>query len=114
MKTLREKLDAASINQIEEKSLATLDAILKKKFKQRLEQGKNYLLHQVAQQMCKQFIASERATIKAGAKLHLMGLEQELKHVLNCSGFELNLFGKVDRVDELNGQWRILDYKTGR
>ena len=108
------KLDAASINQIEEKSLATLDAILKKKFKQRLEQGKNYLLHQVAQQMCKQFIASERATIKAGAKLHLMGLEQELKHVLNCSGFELNLFGKVDRVDQLNGQWRILDYKTGK
>lgn len=109
-----QKLDAASIDLIEEKSLATLDAILKKRFKQRLEQGKNYLLHQVAQQMCKQFIASERASIQAGVELHLMGLEQELKHSLQLPTVQVKLFGKVDRVDQLSGQWRIVDYKTGK
>lgn len=109
-----QQLDAASMHQIEEKSLVTLDAILKKRFKQRLEQGKNHLLHQVAKQMCKEFIASETKVIKEGAHLHLIGLEQELKHTLQLPTLQVKLFGKVDRVDQLNGQWRIVDYKTGK
>ena len=90
-----------------------LNAILQHKFKQRLAHGKNHLLHQVAQQMCRQFIASEKEQIVAGESLQLQSLEQSLTHQLQVGELTVKLFGKVDRIDLLNGQCRIIDYKTG-
>ncbi len=108
-----QQLDEAAIANIGVRSLQALNAILQKKFKQRLAQGKNHLLHQVAQQMCMQFISTEKKQIAAGESLQIQSLEQSLTHKLEVGGVSVNLFGKVDRVDLLNGQCRIVDYKTG-
>ena len=94
-----QQLDDSAIAQIGVISLEALNSILQQKFKQRLEQGKNYLLHQVAQQMCRQFIATEKEQIVAGESLQLQSLEQSLAHQLDVGGLSVKLFGKVDRVD---------------
>ncbi len=107
------QLDQATIEQIETRSLGALNNILQKKFKQRLTQGKNHLLFQVAQQMCRQFIAKEKKQIAAGDFLQIQSVEQSLTHHLDVAGLPVKLFGKVDRVDHLNGKCRIIDYKTG-
>ena len=108
-----QQLDDSAIAQIGVISLEALNSILQQKFKHRLGQGKNYLLHQVAQQMCRQFIATEKEQIVAGESLQLQSLEQSLAHQLDVGGLSVKLFGKVDRVDLLNGKCRIVDYKTG-
>ncbi len=37
----------------------------------------------------------------------------ELKIVRNGTPVSISIGGKIDRVDRVNGKWRILDYKTG-
>ena len=108
-----QKLDEAAIVEIGARSLNALNTILKHKFKQRLAHGKNHLLHQVAQQMCRQFLATEKEHIVAGESLQLQSLEQSIEHQLELGELTVKLFGKVDRIDLLNGQCRIIDYKTG-
>lgn len=46
----------------------------------------------------------------------LLGTEQKLYHPtgLTASGIHFDLYGTLDRVDEVNGGVRILDYKTGK
>lgn len=109
-----QRLSLVEIEKIRTKSLESLDAILKNKFKKRLGQGKNHLLHQVAKQMCHNFIDAEKEVIESGAELQLKGLEETLQHTLLLSGIKVQLYGKVDRIDQLNEQWRIIDYKTGK
>ena len=108
-----QQLDEAAIVEIETRSLNALNTILHHKFKQRLAHGKNHLLHQVAQQMCRQFIATEKEHIISGESLKLLSLEQSIAHYLELGDLSVKLFGKVDRIDVLNGQCRIIDYKTG-
>ena len=108
-----QQLDEADIVEIEVRSLNALNTILQHKFKQRLRHGKNYLLHQVAQQMCRQFLAYEKQQIVAGESLQLKSLEKSIAHQYKLGELSVKLFGKVDRIDLLNGQCRIIDYKTG-
>ena len=108
-----QQLDEAAIVKIGARTLEALNAILQEKFKHRLVQGKNHLLHQVAQQMCRHFLATEKEQIVKGELLKLQSLEQSIAYQLEVGGLSVKLFGKVDRVDLLNGQCRIIDYKTG-
>ena len=77
-----QQLDEAAIVDIGTRSLNALNTILQNKFKQRLAHGKNHLLHQVAQQMCRQFLATEKDQIVAGESLKLQSLEQSITHHL--------------------------------
>lgn len=49
-------------------------------------------------------------------RLEIIGLEYNISahHKLSESGEGINIRGKVDRLDKLNDQVRIIDYKTGR
>lgn len=106
-------IDEIAIAQIGLRTLEALNNILEEKFKHRLTQGKNHLLFQVAQQMCRQFLATEKEQIVKGELLLIQSLEQSIAYQLEVGGLSVKLFGKVDRVDLLNGQCRIIDYKTG-
>ena len=62
------------------------------------------------------FLNFELEQIRKGYRIKILGLEQEL----NC-GIAIEKFphpvvikGKIDRIDEINGVLRILDYKTGK
>jgi hypothetical protein len=49
-------------------------------------------------------------------QIKLIALEQTMEMPLNIPalGFPVILRGKLDRVDEVDGQLRIIDYKTGK
>lgn len=48
------------------------------------------------------------------APFTIISLETEIIRPLRCGQLEFNIGGKLDRVDEVNGVTRIVDYKTGR
>ena len=56
--------------------------------------------------MCRQFLATEKEQIVAGKSLQLQSLEQSITHQLKLGELSVKLFGKVDRIDSLNGQCR--------
>jgi ATP-dependent helicase/nuclease subunit B len=78
--------------------------------------GKNLIIFEVAKRYISNFIAYELLEIKAGNKIKIIQIESSLEVDIDLSELEfpIKIGGKVDRVDEYNGQMRIVDYKTGR
>ena len=78
------------------------------------ENGFNYLGKTVVETMLHNFIAKERESLKKGAKLHIIALETKLEKNVDIQGHKVKLYGKADRIDNLNGEIRVIDYKTGK
>lgn len=78
--------------------------------------GKNRLIFEVANRFVVNFLASEKRILKDGNnQLKIIATEENLSAEIEINGidFPIKLHGNVDRVDELNGEIRIIDYKSG-
>lgn len=79
--------------------------------------GKNRLIFEVANRFVINFLKQEKELLKNKEnKLKIIATEQTLATEININGldFPVKIHGQVDRIDELNGVTRIIDYKTGR
>ncbi|MDB4036975.1 PD-(D/E)XK nuclease family protein, partial [Polaribacter sp.] len=78
--------------------------------------GKNRLIFEVANRFVSNFLFKEKELLKDKKnKLKIIATEENLAAEITIEGidFPVKLHGQVDRVDELNGVLRIIDYKTG-
>jgi hypothetical protein len=77
--------------------------------------GKNRLIFEVSNRFVQRFIAEEKKLVRGGNKLKIIATEQKLETTIAIDGFDfpIKIKGIVDRIDELNGVTRIIDYKTG-
>lgn len=78
--------------------------------------GKNHIIFNVAKQFVQNFLDQELITIQQGKQIKILELEYDLKLLLPIKGldFPVQLVGQVDRIDQLDGVTRIIDYKTGK
>lgn len=77
--------------------------------------GKNRLINEVANQFVLNFLNKELEEILSGKEIVVKELEGEYSVLLETpKGHKITLRGKIDRVDEVNGVRRIVDYKTGK
>lgn len=78
--------------------------------------GKNLIIFEVAKRYISNFIEYELNEIKAGNQIKILQIERTLEVEIPISeiNFPVRIGGKVDRIDEYNGQMRIIDYKTGK
>ena len=77
--------------------------------------GKNLIIFEVAKRYISNFIDREIAEVEAGNTIKIRKIETDLTLEIPIRelDFPVKIHGKVDRVDEYNGQLRIIDYKTG-
>ncbi len=75
--------------------------------------GKNLIVFEIIKKNIKDLLELDKKIVKTGNRLEIVGLEQELKAKLPFKNKEIYIRGKVDRIDRLNGNLRIIDYKTG-
>lgn len=114
-------LNRILIEQDIEKLIKQFEGFLKKEFIEQYsadyESGKNALLFYAAKQTIKQFLEQELELVKNN-ELIIKGLEVEFKKELTISINNkptiIRLRGTIDRIDELNGNIRLVDYKTGK
>ncbi len=79
--------------------------------------GKNRLIFEVANRFVINFLKQEKELLKDPAnQLKIIATEQTLATQINVEGldFPVKIHGQVDRIDQLNGVTRIIDYKTGK
>jgi hypothetical protein len=78
--------------------------------------GKNKLIFEVSRKYIQKFLQNELQLISQHKTLKIVGLEQKLEVEIKVEGvdFPIKLRGTVDRIDELDGVTRIIDYKTGK
>ena len=77
----------------------------------RTAEGTNHYLHAVAESQLRALLAKEIALVESGHTLEMLGLEVPLGPTELAHGIYIK--GKADRIDRLDGQLRIIDYKTG-
>ena len=77
--------------------------------------GRNRLIFEVANRFVNNFLAQEKELLKDKNQLKIIATEEDLATEIAIDGidFPIKINGQVDRVDELNGVLRIIDYKTG-
>lgn len=77
--------------------------------------GKNLIVFEVAKRYISNFINREISDVEAGNDIKIIKIEAKLTLEIPIPelSFPVKIQGKVDRVDEYNGQLRIIDYKTG-
>lgn len=102
-------------------ALATIDERVENEFARYYAHGRNTEGHNrfylsVALGQISNLLQKELASIQRGDDLHIMATEQKLGPypIRLASGHFVNINGKVDRVDTLNGRVRVIDYKSGR
>ncbi len=81
-----------------------------------LSTGKNRLIFEVANRFVTNFLSKEKELLKDETnQLKIIATEENLSTEIEIEGidFPIKLHGNVDRVDELNGEIRIIDYKSG-
>ena len=105
-----------------QKLIPKIEKTIKKYFKYYykegdLNQGKNLIIFEIAKRYINNFLNLEIEDIKQGNKIKILGIEAEnhkVKLDIPELDFPVYLKGKIDRVDEYNGDMRIIDYKTGK
>jgi len=97
-----------------------LDSEVRSQFKKHysinsISTGKNYLTFQIAIQFLTNFLNYEIGELDKNNSIKILALECKVDYNYKFDGlsFPVRLKGTVDRVDEVNGGLRILDYKTG-
>lgn len=77
------------------------------------KKGKNLLIFKIAERFVKNVIQND-AKIASNQELIIHQLESKWESELTlCSGKIVKLYGVIDRIDEINGIKRIIDFKTG-
>lgn len=78
--------------------------------------GKNKLIFEVSKNHIDRFLKQELQLLNQNKQLKIIALEENLNTEITIEGidFPINLRGIVDRIDELDGVTRIIDYKTGK
>ena len=76
--------------------------------------GKNRLIFEVSKNYVIRFLEMEKNLV-ASNRLKIIATEQNLDASISIEGldFPIRIHGQVDRIDELNGVTRIIDYKSG-
>lgn len=80
--------------------------------------GKNNLSFQIAYKMMSDFLKEEKRFIEMPNSVVILHLEKNIKYKdclqINGETKEIVFNGTIDRVDEVNGKLRLVDYKSGR
>jgi ATP-dependent helicase/nuclease subunit B len=81
-----------------------------------IKTGKNKLIFEVCKNHIERFLKQEIELLKQQKQLKIVALEKEFKTEITIDGidFPIKIKGIVDRIDELDGVTRIIDYKTGK
>ena len=77
--------------------------------------GKNKLIFEVCKKHIERFLKQESDLLKNNKQLKIIALEAKIATEFSVEGidFPIKMRGIVDRIDQLDGVVRIIDYKTG-
>ena len=108
-------LTAEKLKQQREKVKSLVRNLMAKHYpEQNNIQGKNLIAFEVIVKYIDRFLAMELEECKHHS-IRIIALEAKMRcpYTIPSLKHEINIKGTVDRIDEYDGQLRILDYKTG-
>ncbi len=109
----KKKLQAKNFDEIYPKIEQKIKNIYKETLmKDTSKIGKNILTESISINLIKRYFDFEKKNA-INNNIEIYDLEKELFHNIKYGKTNIKLVGKIDRIQSLNGQTQILDYKTG-
>jgi len=90
--------------------------IFKKEYKNGdISKGKNKLIFEVSKKHVNRFLKQELQEVEEGKQIKIISLEKRYSTNIEIESinFPIKLHGIIDRIDQVDGVTRIVDYKTG-
>jgi|GEM_PF-7107058 ATP-dependent nuclease, subunit B len=81
--------------------------------KEEVLEGNNMFFYYIIKNYINNFILWDEKLIQNGHKIIIKEIERKISAILNIGAKKVNLHGIIDRIDEYDGNTRILDYKIG-
>ncbi|MGJ8683219.1 MAG: PD-(D/E)XK nuclease family protein [Nonlabens sp.] len=109
-------LDAQHIKNMREKIDQVIHKAYLDSYKTTKEpQGKNTIMYEVARHYINKMLAHDAGLIKNGSDLIIKQLEVRYETLIDIDSIgQVKIHGEVDRIDQLDGVLRIIDYKSGK
>ncbi len=109
------EMTIAFLDQCKGKIEETLKAAYEKKFRSKELFGNTIISFHVAKEYIHKLLAIDQELIeKNKQKLRILALEQRVERIVEVQGVQVRFSGIVDRIDELDGETRVIDYKSGK
>lgn len=110
-------LTKEAINFMQKKIHAEVANQFQKEFKKGdVSKGKNLIIFNIAKRYVSNFLKQELKLVSDSNEVVIRHIESDLRTELSIPelAFPVYITGKVDRIDEVDGVIRIIDYKTGK
>ena len=82
--------------------------------KKNLIKGKNIIIVETAKKYVERVIGLDKREVRAKKKIKIITIEQKFESLIRKDKKSYRIKGIVDRIDEVDGVIRIIDYKTGK
>ena len=82
--------------------------------KKNLKKGKNVIIIETAKKYVESVVDIDMRELEMGNTIKIISLEKEFNEEIRNGKTKYKIRGKIDRVDKINGEIRIIDYKTGK
>lgn len=79
-----------------------------------INKGKNVIIVETVKKYVKSIIELDHKTLVDKNELRIIAVEREFENEIVEGNEKFKIRGKIDRIDELNGELRIIDYKSGK
>lgn len=116
---LNEILSTELIQKMQKEYLSTLNKSFKTVYRNIPKTGEPKILYEVAKKIIADFLLYELEFCEKN-EVQLIGIEKELFSDVELElpkskkKINLKIQGKIDRIDKVNGEYRIIDYKTSK
>ena len=82
--------------------------------KKSIERGKNIIIANTAEDYVKRLIDRDINSCNKGDKIKILEVEKNFSREIVCNERKVKIRGKIDRIDLINDEVRLVDYKTGK
>ena len=79
-----------------------------------IQKGKNVIIIETAKRYVESVIELDIKELRKGNNLEIVSIEEKFNIEVGENEEKYIIKGKIDRVDKVNGQLRVIDYKTGK
>ena len=109
------KLTIGDLKKMKEKINTTVHNIIRNYVREEnIYKGKNIIIVETVKEYVKKVIELDKRTLEKGNELKIIAVEKEFEDEIKEGRKKYKIRGKIDRIDELNGDVRVIDYKSGK
>ena len=76
--------------------------------------GKNVIIIETVKKYVERVIEIDRKVVENENDLRIIAVEKEFETEIKDGSKKYKIRGKIDRVDQVNGELRVIDYKSGK